>query len=133
MIESFWAESVAATGIDEPYTAWVFGDPSLPQRSTEPALLVWDGPTRATVGLASNHEEDEEPMPKPGDLNPILDGHGSPVCVIRTTDAVRPDLPVPGNPQAQSGTLSHPTEVPTCRLFAILATTFSSSPSRSGR
>ena len=85
MIESFWAEFVAATGIDGPHQAWAFGDPSLPELSTKLAHLVRDGPKRATAGLASDYD-DEEPMPEPGDLNVILDGDGSPVCVIRTTE-----------------------------------------------
>ena len=86
MIEPFWVEFVAATGIDGPYQAWAFGDPSLPELSTELALLVRDGPKRATAGLASDYDDDEEPMPEPGDLNVILDGDGAPVCVIRTTE-----------------------------------------------
>lgn len=85
MIEAFWAEFVAATGIDGPYEAWAFGDPSLPELSTELALLVRDGPKRATAGMASDYEDGKEPMPKPGDLHLILDGGGVPVCVIRTT------------------------------------------------
>ncbi len=85
MIEAFWAEFVAATGIDGPYEAWAFGDPSLPDLSTKLALTVRDGPKRATAGLASDYDDGKEPMPKPGDLNLILDGEGVPVCVIRTT------------------------------------------------
>jgi len=85
MIEAFWAEFVAATGVDGPYEAWAFGDPSLPELATELALLVRDGPKRATAGLASDYEDGKEPMPKPGDLNLILDGDGMPVCVMRTT------------------------------------------------
>ena len=86
MIESFWAEFAEATGIDGPYEAWAFGDPSLPELSTELALLVRDGPKRATAGLASDYSEGKEPMPRPGDLNLMLDGDGAPVCVIRTTE-----------------------------------------------
>jgi len=85
MIEAFWAEFEADTGIDGPYEAWAFGDPSLRELSTKLALLVRDGPKRATAGLASDYDDGTEPMPKPGDLNLILDGEGAPVCVIRTT------------------------------------------------
>jgi uncharacterized protein YhfF len=85
MIETFWAAFVAATGTDGPYEAWAFGDPSLPDLATELALLVRDGPKRATAGLASDYEDENEGFPESGDLSVILDGHGRPVCVIRTT------------------------------------------------
>ncbi|MEN8112742.1 MAG: ASCH domain-containing protein [Actinomycetota bacterium] len=85
MIESFWAEFAAETGIDGPYEAWAFGDESLSEMATELALLVRDGPKRATAGLAAGYEAENEPLPKAGDLSVVLDGQGEPVCVIRTT------------------------------------------------
>jgi len=85
MSEEFWAEFVENTGIDGPYEAWAFGDGSLSDLATELALLVRDGPKRATAGLASEYEAGGESLPKAGDLSLILDGHGTPVCVIRTT------------------------------------------------
>ena len=85
MIEAFWLAFVTATGVDGPYEAWAFGDRSLPDLATELALLVRDGPKRATAGLASDYEDENEPLPEVGDLSVILDGEGSPVCVIRTT------------------------------------------------
>ena len=85
MIEAFWTEFVEATGIDGPHDAWAFGDPSLPDLATKLALLVRDGPKRATAGLASDYEDENEPLPEIGDLSVLLDGEGSPVCVIRTT------------------------------------------------
>ena len=53
--------------------------------ATELGLLVRDGPKRATASLRSWYEQDGEPMPQPGDLSAALDGHGDPLCVIRTT------------------------------------------------
>ncbi len=91
MFEEFWARFVEATGIEGSYEAWAFGDPSsLPDLSTELALLVRDGPKRATAGLVADFGEGTEaaPMPVPGDLSVVLDGHGSPVCVIRTAGVV---------------------------------------------
>ena len=85
MIEAFWSAFVAATGIDGPYESWAFGDPSLPDLATGLALLVRDGPKRATAGLASDYEDENGALPKVGDLSVILDGEGSPICVIRTT------------------------------------------------
>ena len=85
MIEEFWAEFVENTGIDGPYEAWAFGDESLRELATELALLVRDGPKRATAGLASEYEVGGESLPKVGDLSLVLDGDGAPICVIRTT------------------------------------------------
>ena len=85
MIEEFWAQFVAATGINGPYEAWSFGGPSHSEMATELALLVRDGPKRATAGLVADYEADSGEPPKIGDLSVILDGQGRPVCVIRTT------------------------------------------------
>ena len=85
MSEEFWAEFVENTGIDGPYEAWAFGDGSLSDLATELALLVRDGPKRATAGLAADYEDESEPPPTVGGLSVILDGRGEPVCVIRTT------------------------------------------------
>ena len=85
-VEAFWAEFVAATGIDGPYEAWPFGDESLPELATELGLLVRDGPKRATTGLLEDYEREGEDLPEPGDLSVILDGAGEPICVVRTTE-----------------------------------------------
>lgn len=81
-VDAFWRRFVAATGVDGPHTVWGFG--SSPAMATELALLVRDGPKRATASLRSAYDGGE-PMPRPGDLGVILDGAGRPVCVIRTT------------------------------------------------
>jgi uncharacterized protein YhfF len=52
---------------------------------TELALLVRDGPKRATAGLYSEYANGDEPLPAVGDLSVILDGANDPVCVIQTT------------------------------------------------
>jgi uncharacterized protein YhfF len=85
MIEEYWAEFVATTGIDGQHESWAFGDLSLPDLATKLALLVRDGPKRATAGLVAEFEPEDDPVPSVGDLSIVLDGHGGPVCVIRTT------------------------------------------------
>lgn len=85
-VDAFWNRFVAATGIDGQYEAWAFGDESRPELATQLALLVRDGPKRATAGLAAEYQQDDEPLPEVGDMSVILDGTGSPVCVIRTTE-----------------------------------------------
>jgi uncharacterized protein YhfF len=57
----------------------------------ELALLVRDGPKRATTSLLASYEEDDEPLPREGDLSVVLDGDGEPICVIRSVSVeVRP-------------------------------------------
>ena len=82
-VEVFWAEFVAATGIDGEHTAWGFG--SDPKTATDLGLLVRDGPKRATASLRSAYEPGES-LPAEGELSVILDGAGAPLCVIRATD-----------------------------------------------
>lgn len=81
-VEAYWRRFVAATGIDGPHTAWGFGNTE--RMASELGLLVRDGPKRATASLRSDYDGGE-PMPRIGDLGIILDGHGQPLCVIRTT------------------------------------------------
>ncbi len=91
MIEEVWSKFVDITGIDGSHQAFAFAD-SIPELATELALLVRDGPKRATAGLLSDYGDgtEEGQMPVVGELNIVLDGGGSPVCVIRTTEvAVR--------------------------------------------
>lgn len=59
--------------------------------ATKLALLVRDGPKRATTALASSFDEKDEPFPVVGTYSVILDGVGEPVCIIQTTrvDTVR--------------------------------------------
>lgn len=90
-IQEMWEGFVATEGIDAEYTAWAFGDDSLPELATELGLLVRDGPKRATAGLYSHYVEEEEPLPEVGDYSVILDGQGEPLCIVQTTEIeVRP-------------------------------------------
>lgn len=90
-VARLWAEYCRSTGAAEPYTAWGFGDEAHPELMTGLALLVRDGPKRATTSLAADYEADGEPLPRPGAHSVILDGSGYPVCIIRTTSVeVRP-------------------------------------------
>lgn len=84
VIGRFWAEFVETTGIDGEYEAWAFAE-EMPELATALALLVRDGPKRATAGLLAEFEGDDVAHPEVGDLNLILDGEGEPVCVIRTS------------------------------------------------
>ncbi len=83
-IEDFWAEFVAATGTDTSYTAWAFGAGDDPDQQTRLGRLVLEGPKRATTGRLADYEN-EEALPKPGEYSIILDGAGTPLCIIETT------------------------------------------------
>jgi uncharacterized protein YhfF len=89
-VAAFWGAFTGATGIDGPYTAWGFGSGG-DEVATRLGMLVRDGPKRATASRLAAYEEDGEPLPQVGDLSVILDEHGEPLCVIRTTEVqVRP-------------------------------------------
>lgn len=84
---TMWAAYRAAGGADhDHYDAWAFGDSAM--QADELSELVLHGPKRATAGLLADYERDGEPLPHVGGHSVILDGHGRPVAVIRTTEVV---------------------------------------------
>jgi uncharacterized protein YhfF len=84
-IVTFWDRFVRATGLDGPHDAWGFGDDSMPEMMTELALLVRDGPKRATTGVLAEYEDEGESIDEVGRFVVILGGDHEPVCVIRNT------------------------------------------------
>jgi uncharacterized protein YhfF len=95
-VEAFWASFRQASGVDhDDYDVFAFGDS--PQMADELAGLVLRGTKRATAGLVVEYERDNEPIPREGSYAVVLDGSGSPVCVIRTTQVkVKPLREVDG-------------------------------------
>lgn len=79
-----WSEYSTASATVGPYTAEAFAE-ELPEVATQLALLVRDGPKRATASVLSHWEEEGEPLPIPGAHSVVLDGAGKAVCIIRTT------------------------------------------------
>src|SRR5262245_49106208 len=83
--EAFWrayAESCELADMD--YTVVAFGDS--PDMATELAALVVSGQKRATCSLARDYADAPATLPKVGDLVVVVDGHGSPQCIWRTTE-----------------------------------------------
>jgi uncharacterized protein YhfF len=69
--------------------AWAFGDGA--EMADELGSLVAAGIKTATASLLWEYEFEGSPLPKPGDLSIILDGRGSPICLIETSAVeVRP-------------------------------------------
>lgn len=62
--------------------AWAFGDGA--EMADELGALVAAGIKTATASLLWEYEFEGSPLPKPGDLSIILDGHGHPICLIET-------------------------------------------------
>ncbi len=90
-VAEFWDAFAAATGVSARYTAWAFGSDNDPATQTALGQLVLKGPKRATAGLLEEYQQEGEPLPAPGDYSVVLDGRGTPLCVIVTTAVeVRP-------------------------------------------
>lgn len=86
-IDGFWNEARRHLGGDAPQDtpqAWRFGDS--PELADELLALVLEGRKTATCDAVWRFESDAEAIPKPGDLSIILDGAGTPRCVIETTE-----------------------------------------------
>lgn len=62
--------------------AWAFGDGA--EMADELGALVAAGIKTATASLLWEYEFEGSPLPKPGDLSIILDGHVHPICLIET-------------------------------------------------
>ena len=80
--DAFFARAASIAGLDQgaSYDVWSF----------EPASLVDDvvsGGKRATAGLTIDHLDD--PAPRAGGLSVVLDEHGEPACVLRTTEVIQ--------------------------------------------
>lgn len=85
-IAAMWAEFSTQTGIEAEFDAWSFGSEAVPGMATELALLVRDGPKRATAGVRDEYLAEGNQLPREGDYSVILDDEGDAVCVIRTTE-----------------------------------------------
>jgi uncharacterized protein YhfF len=74
---------------EDPPEAWRFGDN--PALADELAGLVLRGIKTATCSAVTELEAAGEPIPRAGELSIILDGGGSPVCLIETIQVeIRP-------------------------------------------
>ena len=84
--EAFWSAFCRGTGLDPTthYDVVAFGDS--PTMATELALLVRDGPKRATAGLHRDFGEGGEPLPVVDGHVVVIDGDGKPVCIWRTVE-----------------------------------------------
>lgn len=66
------------------YEAFAFGDS--PEMADRLAALVLDGVKTATSELLWEREREDRHLWGVGDEHVVLDGQGTPVCVIRTTE-----------------------------------------------
>ena len=96
----FWQEYLATLpegkrGTLKMPEAWAFGDGA--EMADELGELVTARIKTATASLLWEYESEGNPLPKPGDFSIILDGSGSPICLIETVAVeVRPFNQVEG-------------------------------------
>ncbi|MDR2974849.1 MAG: ASCH domain-containing protein [Propionibacteriaceae bacterium] len=74
-----WSEALAPE-------AWSFGDSA--DLANELLALVLAGKKTATTGLYQEYVDEEEPLPKVGDLSIILDGASHPRALVRDQEVV---------------------------------------------
>jgi uncharacterized protein YhfF len=82
---ALWTDYSPAHDVNATHRTWAFGPGDDPAIATKLAMLVRDGPKRATTSLWDDYEKDNEPLPSPGEYSVVLDGTGTAACIIRTT------------------------------------------------
>jgi uncharacterized protein YhfF len=82
---AFWQAFASTQKVDPTsrFSEVFFFDDNEPS-ANELATLVLSGIKRATAALLWAHEQENEPVPKPGDLSIVTKFDGEPVCVIET-------------------------------------------------
>ena len=86
-VKQMWRDYLLSIGqdietTDLKYEAWHFCDNE--KDADELAELVCQGIKKATTGLLYFYEQENEALPKPGNLNIVTDWQGKARCVIRT-------------------------------------------------
>jgi uncharacterized protein YhfF len=87
--DAFWQGYLATLPADAkqhglPYTVWDFAD--TPEAATQVGHLVRLGMKTTTSSLMWGLEQIGEPLPKVGELAVVVDGEGTPLCIIEVTD-----------------------------------------------
>ncbi len=86
MIEAFWARFREATGLGAAEADRIIAFGAGRAMQDELAELVRRRRKRATAALRREHGPGAGVLPAPGDLSIVLDGAGTPVSVIRTSE-----------------------------------------------
>ena len=83
-INDFWKKFQDATNDPGEWTKmYVFGNS--PQMSEDLLVLILAGKKTATADMLDFYKANDEALPKPGDLNLIMNSKAEPSAVIRTT------------------------------------------------
>lgn len=87
-VKEMWRNYLLSIGQDDKstdlkYEAWHFCDNE--KDADELAELVCQGIKKATTGLLYFYEQENEAIPKAGNLNIVTDWQGKARCIIRTT------------------------------------------------
>lgn len=85
--DQFWTAFASACGTTETdYIVTAFGDSAA--MADELVALVETGQKRATASLRRDYGAGKEPLPRVGDFVVVVDSHGQPRCIWRTTEVV---------------------------------------------
>ncbi len=88
-IEAYWKSYLAtlpesSTIREERYVAEGWGDS--PQMADELGALISAGTKAATCSALWEYEAEGEPLPEVGSKTLVLDGSGTPLCIVETTE-----------------------------------------------
>ena len=93
-IESFWQDYLSTISEEDRKNAseYLLDDfADTPEAATKVGKLVRDGIKTTTSSLLWGLEHGGEPLPKAGEISVVVDGNGSPLCVIEMIEVeIRP-------------------------------------------
>lgn len=84
-VQAYWDAYAKVAGVTAPFEPWWFGSEDDPEQLTSLGRLVSDGPKRATTAILAHYEAEGEPLPVGGEFGVVVDGEGTPLCIVRMT------------------------------------------------
>jgi len=88
-IRAYWQTFLSTVPSDSPYHAKSFskgGYGDSPELANELIQLILIGKKTATCGSLWEWEDEDQPLPRAGDIWVEVDGIGTPVCITETTE-----------------------------------------------
>lgn len=88
-VENYWEGFLASLPPDSPYRTKTYiaeGWGDSPAMADELGALIAQGTKTATCSALWEWEAEGNPIPQPGLITVVLDGHEEPLCIVETVD-----------------------------------------------